>query len=82
MVATTYYGMAAGDHLAYAQRTLDTHVVSSVGRCLSCGIPGPCRPRAFAEAIFFRSWRLPRRHPGATRPELLGARRVDTGRFG
>jgi hypothetical protein len=82
MTATTYYAMAADDQLAEAQRTLDTHTVGSTGFCLTCGILGPCRPRMSAESIFYRSLRLPRRHPGATRPELLGARRVRLGRFG
>jgi hypothetical protein len=82
MTATTYYAMGADDQLVEAQRTLDAHIVSSTGFCLTCGILGPCRPRVLAESIFHRSLRLPRRHPGAMRPELLGARRVGTGRFG
>ncbi len=82
MTATTYHAMAADDQLAEAQRTLDVHTVSSTGFCVECKILGPCRPRELAESIFFRSLRLPRRHPGATRPELLGARRVGAGRLG
>jgi hypothetical protein len=82
MTATTYYATTAGDQLAEAQRTLDEHTVSSTGFCLTCGILGPCRPRELAESIFFRSLRLPRRHPGATRPELVGGHRGDVGWFG
>jgi hypothetical protein len=82
MTATTYYAMAAGNQLAEAQRTLDEHTVTSIGFCRTCGIIGPCRSRMAAESIFFRSLRLPRRHPGATRPELLGARVGGPGWFG
>jgi len=82
MAATAYYAMAADDRLAEAQRTLTAHTVSSIGFCVTCKVLGPCRPRELAESIFYRSLRLPRRHPGASRPELLGARRVGTGRFG
>jgi len=82
MTATTYYAMADDEQLAAAQRSLDTHTVSSTGYCLACQILGPCRPREIAESIFYRSLRLPRRHPGATHPELLGARLVGAGRLG
>lgn len=76
MSTTTYYADTAVDVLEAAQRDLDTHAISSVGYCLSCHILGPCRPRALAELVFEHSLRLPRRRPGHTRPELLGARRV------
>jgi hypothetical protein len=82
MTSTTYYAMAADDQLTEAQQTLDVHTVSSTGFCVTCKILGPCRARAQAESIFFRSLRLPRRHPGATHPELLGVGRVGTGWFG
>jgi hypothetical protein len=70
MAVTTYYAMAADEQLAKAQRTLDAHTVSSTGFCLACGILGPCRPRVVAESIFYRSLRLPRRHPGDQAVEL------------
>ena len=77
MTATTYYATTADEQLAEAQRTLDTHITSSAnGRCLLCGTPGPCYKRETAVVIFSRTLRLPRRQPGATRPELVGARRV------
>ena len=83
MTATTYYAMTADDQLAEAQRTLDTHITSSAtGRCLACGTLGPCWRRETAVSIFSRTLRLPRRHPGATRPELVGARRVGMGALG
>ncbi len=83
MTATTYYGMTADEQLADAQRTLDTHITSSAnGRCLLCGAPGPCYKRETAVVIFSRTLRLPRRQPGATRPELVGARRLGAGGLG
>jgi hypothetical protein len=63
--------------LADAQRTLDSHITSSAtGRCLACGSFGPCVRRESAVQVFSRTLRLPLRRPGATRPELVGARRV------
>ncbi len=83
MTATTYYAMTADEQLAAAQRTLDTHITSSAtGRCLACGSYGPCYKRENAVVIFSRTLRLPRRLPGATRPELVGARPVSRGGFG
>ncbi len=80
MTATTYYATTADEQLAEAQRTLDTHITSSAnGRCLQCGTLGPCYKRETAVVIFSRSLRLPLRRPGATRPELVGARRLRAG---
>lgn len=77
MSATTYYAMSAEEQLAEAQRTLDTHITSSAnGRCLACGVHGPCHKREGAVTVFSRTLRLPSRRPGATRPELVNARRV------
>jgi hypothetical protein len=77
MSATTYYAMPAEGRLAEAQRILDTHITSSAnGRCIECGQLGPCPAREAVALIFFRSVRLPLRRPGATRPELVSARRV------
>lgn len=73
----TYYSKSASGLLGDAQRTLDLHVTSSgTGRCLACDAPGPCWRRESAVAIFSRSLRLPVRQPGASRPELINARRV------
>lgn len=72
------YGGAATDQIDNAQEVLDQHLVSSVtGRCMVCGVLGPCQRRETAAALFFVSRWLPRRRPGATRPELVGARRID-----
>jgi hypothetical protein len=80
MTATTYYALMADEQLAAAQRTLDTHITSSAtGRCLACGSFGPCYKRETAVVIFSRTLRLPCRLPGATRPELVGARLVGRG---
>ncbi len=74
---TTYYAGTAEQQLAEAQRLLDTHITASAdGRCLACGVPGPCYKRENAVVIFSRTLRLPRRQPGATRPELVSARRM------
>lgn len=63
----------------YMLRRVDPRLAGAVA---AAAILGLCRPRELAELIFFRSLRLPRRHPGATRPELLGLRRSGTGWFG
>jgi hypothetical protein len=71
----TYRG--ATQELASAQLILDEHVTDSrSGRCRACGTPGPCWRRETAVVVFSRYGRLPRRRPGATRPEAVGARRV------
>jgi hypothetical protein len=71
---TTYSG---ADQLVIAQEVLDKHVTSSAdGRCLECGALGPCQRHDQAAKVFMFALRLPRRVPGATRPELVGARRV------
>jgi hypothetical protein len=72
---STYVG---GEQLSAAQRTLEEHTISSAtGLCLSCRIPGPCAAREYAGWVFARAARLPVRVPGLSRPELVGARRLD-----
>ena len=74
-MTTTYHG---GTRIDDAQAVLDRHTVSSAdGLCVTCKVPGPCAERETAARVFVSSARLPRRRPGATRPELLGARRTD-----
>jgi hypothetical protein len=69
----TYQG---GQQLDYAQAVLELHAVSSAdGLCVACRVPGPCGEHETAAKVFTLSLRLPRRVPGATRPELIGARR-------
>lgn len=80
MTTRTYFAVTAEQRLGEAQRVLDTHVTSSAtGRCLACGSLGPCYKRENAVVVFSRTLRLPRRTPLATRPELVGARRVGAG---
>jgi hypothetical protein len=72
-----YYANGAERKLVEAQLILDEHVTSSAtGRCLACGSLGPCWRRENAVVVFSRTLRLPTRLPGASRPELVGARRV------
>ena len=67
---TTYHG---GMQLDYAQAVLDRHAVSSGdGLCTECKVLGPCPAHDAAVKVFAMSTRLPRRRPGATRPELAG----------
>lgn len=69
---------AGGAKIDDAQVVLEQHAMSSAdGRCRSCHVPGPCAEYQAAASVFRRSMRLPRRVPGLTRPELIGARRVD-----
>jgi len=73
-MATTYHG---GTRLDQAQATLDRHAVSSGdGLCVECRVLGPCAEHEAAAKVFALSPRLPRRRPGATRPELMGAKRA------
>jgi hypothetical protein len=73
MGTTTYYATTAHEQLAAAQQMLDAHVTSGAdGLCRACGLPGPCPRRETAVVIFSHSHRLPRRQPGATKPDLIG----------
>jgi hypothetical protein len=70
----TYLG---GTQIDHAQAALERHAVSSAdGLCVVCKVAGPCAEHEAAAKVFMLSARLPRRRPGATRPELVGARRV------
>jgi hypothetical protein len=74
----TYLAGAAVVQLDNAQRLLDAHaLVLTTGACRLCGTLGTCDYRDAASAIFARYSALPQRRPGASRPELVGARRVD-----
>lgn len=80
MAAAVYLSAAAIDQLAAAQRALDEHVTSSgTSYCLGCHLVGPCPANEQAAATFTRYGRLPRRTPGATRPQLINARRITVG---
>jgi hypothetical protein len=71
-MTATYYASTAERLLAEAQATLDRHCTGLDGRCLACGILGPCPRRESAVVTFSRYCRMPRRRPGASRPELAG----------
>jgi hypothetical protein len=74
-MTTTYHG---GTQIDHAQAMLDRHAVSSGdGLCVECKTLGPCAAHEAAVKVFALSARLPQRRPGATRPELLGAKRTD-----
>src|SRR5258708_21928113 len=61
-----------------AQAVLDRHVTSSgTGCCTECGRWGPCDRREAAIKIMSRYMWLPRRNPGASKPQLIHARRVE-----
>jgi len=71
---TTYLSAGARDQLRAAQAQLDQHTPSSAdGRCAGCGEAGPCPQRRAALRAFGRYGCLPRRWPGATRPEQVRA---------
>jgi hypothetical protein len=60
-----------------AQRVFDAHPISSGdGRCLTCRVEGPCGLRRAALIVLSAAGALPRRQPGATRPALVGLRRI------
>lgn len=76
----TYTG--EDQQLAIAQQVLNDHVADGVsGRCRRCAAPSPCWRRETAVVVFSRFSRLPRRVPGSTRPELVGARRLHQSQF-
>jgi hypothetical protein len=59
------------------QEIVDVHAISSSnGRCVTCETKGPCGPRSDALEELARWHQLPRRRVGATRPELVNARRL------
>jgi hypothetical protein len=74
------YTSATRQRLDDVQGVLDVHAISSAdGRCVSCAVEGPCGPRRDALHVLASWHQLPRRRPGATRPEFVGARRVRHG---
>ncbi|WP_320068091.1 hypothetical protein [Micromonospora sp. RTGN7] len=71
---TVYLSGATRDQLRAAQVQFDQHTPSSAdGRCAGCGEEGPCSPRQAALRVFGRYGCLPRRWPGASQPEHIGA---------
>jgi hypothetical protein len=75
-----YLGQAAYDVLDQVQADIERHAVSSAdGLCLTCRTTGPCETYENASRTFMRYGQMPRRRPGLSRPQLLGARRVGIG---
>jgi hypothetical protein len=66
---------------AEAQAAINQHPITLRGRCLRCEVEGPCGSRYLAERALHNARRLPRRTPGATRPELLSLSNTSAGRF-
>lgn len=59
------------------QNVIGDHAINSAdGRCVRCKVEGPCRSARDALRQLAAWHQLPRRRAGATRPELIGARRV------
>jgi len=59
-----------------AQAVIFAHPTGLAGRCLACLAEGPCPAKRAALADLASRGVLPRRWPGATRPDLVGLRRV------
>ncbi|GAA0907658.1 hypothetical protein Vau01_014260 [Virgisporangium aurantiacum] len=74
MGATTavYLGAEAARRIRVAQVVVDGHAIdAATERCVRCAVPGPCEARRDALAVLGSYGRLPRRRPGATRPEEI-----------
>jgi len=77
LMATTYLASVAQTTIARALYEINEHVaLSSSGLCRTCQIEGPCVRRSAAERTLRSYNLLPQRQPGATRPELIGLRRI------
>jgi hypothetical protein len=82
MMATTYLASNGQAKVAHAQAELDLHVtISANGLCDACREEGPCQSRIAAERTMASYRLLPRRTPGATRPELIGLRHAGQSMF-
>jgi len=63
---------AVRDELRAAQVQLDRHTGSSAdGRCVACAEDDPCSLRRAALRVFGHYGVLPRRWPGASRPDRV-----------
>jgi len=74
---SVYLSGQVRDELHAAQAELDRHTESSANaRCPACDEVGPCSQRLAALRVFGRyGYYLPRRLPGASRPDLVNAAR-------
>ena len=71
-----FLSAAVLEELDFAQNQLDRHTAASAeGRCAVCGEEDPCSLRRVALRVFGRYGCLPRRWPGASRPEQVGTPR-------
>ncbi|MEO3747064.1 hypothetical protein [Plantactinospora sp. B5E13] len=71
---SVYLSAVAREELRAAQARLDEHTPSSGdGNCSGCGEAGPCAVRRAALRVFGRYGCLPRRWPGASRPDLINS---------
>jgi len=74
---TTYLTNVAQVRVAHAHTEINEHAtLSGDGLCRTCQVDGPCARRIAAERILRSCNLLPQRQPGATRPELIGLRRI------
>lgn len=66
------YRSTAPDQIARARLLATAHIIDSPsGRCRECRHPWPCLGHLEATVTLNRYGGLPRRTPGATRPELI-----------
>lgn len=69
-MTTTYLGEAARNPVTTAQEVIDYHLAGSAGAwCLICKTSMPCDPIVEYASKLNRHHKLPRRVPGATRPD-------------
>jgi hypothetical protein len=70
-----YLSAVAIGELRKAQAVLYAHPAGLDARCLACGSGDPCPARRAALSVFDRFGQLPRRYPGASRPERFAPTR-------
>lgn len=74
---STTYASASRLPVEQLQSAVGDHMpVAATDRCGRCGVRSPCGPLAAALRLLAAAGLLPRRRPGATRPERTGARRM------
>ncbi len=80
---TVFFSASIRMQLQAAQVQLDQHMASSNdGRCPVCAAEDPCPIRRAALRVFGRYGCLPRRWPGASRPEHVTGSVVWSGWLG
>ena len=77
---SVFLSAAIQEQLDFAQVQLDRHTApSGEGYCAVCGEEDPCSLRRVALRVFGRYGCLPRRWPGASRPEQVGTPKAWSG---